>query len=257
MIYINSLLKNILQDIDIYNYLSFNQFKQTIINAHLPIQRNIIIFITSQKKVHAYAILRSYDINNKSINIWTLCDINYVQDLPAIWYTYIIYPIDSYFFIEAHIPTHLMYLMPRLHWENCILEMGINICTYKHLQVNKFINIIKYRHNYSLYTPMSSFNNFDQDIDKLYNDFLDSHNKMTTSLITTDSLAYQKKFLEMTNNLSSFHTYQINDKYHDIIINNINDILKFFIANISKQALKQKFVELGKYFSAWILLNRL
>ena len=147
--------------------------------------------------------------------------------------------------------------MPRLHWENCILEMGINICTYKHLQVNKFINIIKYRHNYSLYTPMSSFNNFDQDIDKLYNDFLDSHNKMTTSLITTDSLAYQKKFLEMTNNLSSFHTYQINDKYHDIIINNINDILKFFIANISKQALKQKFVELGKYFSAWILLNRL
>ena len=50
MIYINSLLKNILQDIDIYNYLSFNQFKQTIINAHLPIQRNIIIFITPQKK---------------------------------------------------------------------------------------------------------------------------------------------------------------------------------------------------------------
>lgn len=181
--YVNPILKNYLPHINFNKYLPFNQFNQQIIHTKMPFQRNAIIIFTTHKKMHIYACLHTYEeITNLDLITWPICDIDFVKDVPAIWYAYIYYPINDYFIIQITYLVHCMYLWPCLRISNILGCMNINICTYRHIQVNRFINFIKYRNSYSLLTPISHFYNLDNAIDKFYNKIFNNNSLYITVL---------------------------------------------------------------------------
>ena len=264
--YINPILKNYLTHINFNKYLPFNQFNQQIIHTKTPFQRDAVIIFTASKKMHVYAFLHKYE-EITDLNTWTICDIDFVKDIPAIWYAYIYYPINDYFIIQIAYPVHCMCLWPCLRIPNVLSRMSISIHTYRHIQANKFINFIKYRSTCSLLTPISHFYNLDDAIDKFYNKIFNDNNLHITVLLNQFTEEKEEELYEnineahfpsLTDNMSGLKDYYLLGKQPiNYNIQRIEDISEFFISQIPKSMLKQKFMELKDCLFPWLLLYKL